>query len=147
MKKERERKVVKWWLFGLLLCGFAACDASLSLQTDFDFELELLPVPSSVMPGEQVEMRFSIRGVGGSYDSTKHYVRYFQHSGRGTLSNEDGLTFVPNDAYLLPKKVFRLYFAPLSGSQHQLALTFYDSFDHRHEVELNFAGESDDVAE
>jgi hypothetical protein len=139
MKKE---KVSKWWVTVLALCWLtAACDASLDLQRDFDFEVELLPVPSTVMPGEQAEMRFTIKSVGGSYDSTKYFVRYFQHSGKGTLSSEDGLTFTPNDAYLLPRKVFRLYFAPLSGSQHQLGLTFYDSFDHRHEVELNFASE------
>ncbi|MDR1225752.1 MAG: DUF3872 domain-containing protein, partial [Prevotellaceae bacterium] len=139
MKKEKMRKIVRWWFAVFLLCGLTACDASLEVQTDFDFEIELLPVPSSVMPGEQVELRFTIEGAEGSYDSTKYYVRYFQYSGRGTLSSEDGLAFVPNDAYRLPKKVFRLYFAPLSGSQHQLGLTFYDSFDHRHEVELNFA--------
>jgi hypothetical protein len=130
-----------------MLCGFAACESSLEVQTEFDFEVELLPVPSAVALNEQVEIRFSIKGVGGSYDSTKYFLRYFQYAGKGTLSSEDGLAFVPNDAYLLPKKVFRLYFSPLSGAQHQLGLTFYDSFDHRHEVELNFGVENEDVTE
>jgi hypothetical protein len=140
MKKENN-----WGRFvALLLCGLVACDTSLDLQKDFDFEVELLPVPSTVAVNEQVEMRFTIKPVGGSYDSTKYFVRYFQYAGKGTLSNEEGLAFVPNDAYVLPKKIFRLYFSTQSGAQHQLGLTFYDSFDHRHEVELNFASEEEE---
>jgi hypothetical protein len=141
MKKENMKGCRFVAFAALLLCGLVACDASLDLQRDFDFEVELLPVPSAVALDEQVEMRFTIRSVGGSYDSTRYYMRYFQYSGKGTLNNEDGLVFVPNDAYLLPKKVFRLYFVPQSGSQHQLGLTFYDSFEHRHEVELSFVSE------
>jgi uncharacterized protein (DUF58 family) len=124
--------------------GLSCCDGELDVQTDFDFTVELLPVPSVVQPGEQVEMRFSVKSVGGSYDSTRYYLRYFQHAGRGTLSSEEGVVFAPNDSYPLPKKVFRLYFSPLTGTQHQLALTFYDSFDHRHEVELTFGVEAED---
>jgi hypothetical protein len=140
MEKE---KTGRWRFAVCLLCGLVACDASLDLQKDFDFEVELLPIPSTVALGEQVEMRFTIKPVGGSYDSTKYFVRYFQYAGKGTLSNEEGLAFVPNDSYLLEKKIFRLYFSPQSGAQHQLGLTFYDSFDHRHEVELNFASEEE----
>jgi hypothetical protein len=54
------------------------------------------------------------------------------------------LAFIPNDAYRLERKVFRLYFAPLSGTQHQLGLTFYDSFEHYHEVELTFGVEAEE---
>lgn len=140
----KKRKIRKWRFAVLMLCGLIACNTSLDLQKDFDFEVELLPVPGNIAPGEQVEMRFTIKSVEGSYDSTKYYLRYFQYSGKGTLSNEDGLALMPNDSYLLAKKIFRLYFVPLSGAQHQLGLTFYDSFDHRHEVELNFAVETEE---
>ena len=55
----------------LMLCGLFACNTSLDLQKDFDFEVELLTVPGSIAPGEQVEMRFTIKSIEGRYDSTK----------------------------------------------------------------------------
>ncbi|MDR0414030.1 MAG: DUF3872 domain-containing protein [Prevotellaceae bacterium] len=141
MRGEKIRQICA---AALLICGLGGCDGRLDLRTDFGFEVELLPVPASVLPGEEVEMRFTLKSVGGSYDSTRYYLRYFQYAGKGTLSSEEGLALVPNDAYELPKKVFRLYFAPQSGTQHRLGLTFYDSFDHRHEVELSFAVEKEE---
>ena len=120
------------------------CTDNFKVKTDFDFEVELLPVPSAIKINEQAEMRFTIVGVGGSYDSAKYYLRYFQYSGRGTLADEAGQTFVPNDSYLLPKKQFRLYFTAAAGSQHQLELTFYDNFNHRHPVELTFGIEQEE---
>ncbi|GHT72996.1 hypothetical protein FACS189456_2840 [Bacteroidia bacterium] len=103
----------------------------------------MLPVPSTVRLNEQVEMRFTITCIDGSYDSTKYYLRYFQYAGKGTISDEAGQVFFSNDAYLLPNKVFRLYFVPTLGTAHQLELTFYDTFNHKHPVELSFTIEQE----
>jgi hypothetical protein len=119
------------------------CTDNFAVKKDYDFEMELLPVPSTIKINEQVEMRFTIIAIDGSYDSTKYYLRYFQYAGKGTLADEAGQVFAPNDAYLLTKKIFRLYFTPTLGTQQQLELTFYDSFNHKHPVELTFAIEED----
>jgi hypothetical protein len=120
----------------------AACDGTdLTLQTDFDFEVEMLPVPPTVTLNEAVEMRFELTHVGGRYDSTAYYVRYFQYEGKGTLADEGGIAFVPNDAYRLTKENFRLYFTATKGDNHTLELVFFDSFKHRHQVDLNFGVE------
>jgi hypothetical protein len=143
--KKRKRGAVNLF-FALALTGFglSACDdGQLSLQTDFDFAVELLPVPGAVALGEQVEMRFALVRAGGRYDSARYYVRYFQHAGRGLLTDEGGRAFVPNDAYRLPKETFRLYFQPTKGDSHALELVFFDSFNHRHQVDLSFTVEQE----
>jgi hypothetical protein len=70
-------------------------------------------------------------------------MRYFQYTGKGTLVDETGVIFVPNDAYRVYKKPFRFYFTPTAGGQHQLELTFYDSFENIHALTFNFTIEEE----
>lgn len=126
-------------LLTLLLPLLGACDNELKFQKDFEFEIEMLPIPRTVMLGVPVEMRFELSTIGGSYDSTRYFVRYFQYDGKGRLEDENGTMFFPNDSYLVPNKKFRLYFTPTSGDNHSLELVFYDSFKHQQVVELAFA--------
>ena len=134
---------MKRYLLILLLLG-AACSGGLDYKQDYDFEIEMLPVPRMVEQNSVVEIRFELSSIGGSYDSTRYYVRYFQYEGKGTLTDENGTTFFPNDSYLLTKKKFRLYFQPQRGDNHSLELVFYDSFKHQQMVTLAFAVESAD---
>jgi len=88
-------------------------------------------------------MRFTIVGIEGSYDSTRYYLRYFQYQGKGMVADESGQSFIPNDLYEMVGRQFRLYFTPTAGSEHQLELTFIDSYKHKHALELSFAIEED----
>ncbi|MDR1226789.1 MAG: DUF3872 domain-containing protein [Prevotellaceae bacterium] len=97
----------------LLLIFFSyGCSNDLDLKQDYDFEIEMLPIPRTITPDVPVEIRFELNSIGGSYDSAMYYVRYFQYVGKGTLTDESGTTFFPNDSYRLTKKKFRLYFQP-----------------------------------
>ncbi|MDR2409723.1 MAG: DUF3872 domain-containing protein [Bacteroidales bacterium] len=133
----------------LLLPAFllVACNDSLSLQTNFDFEVSVLPYYTTISANETVELRLEIKSNGGHYEGTEYFMRYFQHTGKGTLVDETGAVFVPNDAYRVYKKPFRFYFTPASGQQHQLELTFYDSFGNIHILTFNFAIEAEETAE
>jgi hypothetical protein len=113
----------------------------LEFQKDFEFTIEMLPIPKTVTTGVPVEMRFELSSIGGSYDSTQYFVRYFQYDGKGQLADESGTVFFPNDSYLVPNKKFRLYFTPTSGDSHTLELVFYDSFKRQQVFELTFAME------
>jgi uncharacterized protein (DUF58 family) len=127
----------------LLALLFFACTDSLSLQINFDFEVTSLPYYTNISLGEAVELRLEITSKEGSYDSTEYFMRYFQYTGKGILVDETGIVFIPNDAYQVYKKPFRFYFTPTSGQQHQLELTFYDSFKNTHTLILNFTIEEE----
>jgi hypothetical protein len=129
-------------LVGALLCA-TGCSDGLDIKSDYDFEVELLPVPSTLAKDERAEMRITLVNIDGTYENTKYYLRYFQYEGKGALSDEQDMVFVPNDSYLLSKKEFRLYFMPKTGDSHNIELTFYDSFKHIHPVTLSFSLESE----
>jgi hypothetical protein len=131
----------------LLALLFTACDDSLSLQTNFDFEVTVLPYYTNISPNEEVELRLEIKSPDGSYDGTEYFMRYFQYTGKGTLVDETGVIFIPNDAYQVHKKPFRFYFTPTSGRQHQLELTFFDSFGNIHSLTFNFTIEEENTEE
>jgi hypothetical protein len=126
---------------------FIACDDSLSVQTNFDFEVTVLPYYTTISTSETVELRIEIKSNGGHYDGTEYFMRYFQYAGKGTLTDETGTVFIPNDAYRVYKKPFRFYFTPTSGQQHQLELTFYDSFENIHVLTFNFSIEEEKTEE
>jgi hypothetical protein len=117
---------------------FITCNDRLSLQTNFDFEVSVLPYYTNVVLNEQVELRLEIKSIEGHYDGTEYFMRYFQYTGKGTLIDETGVVFAPNDAYRVYKKPFRFYFTPTSGQQHQLELTFYDTFNNVHALRFDF---------
>jgi hypothetical protein len=125
-----------------------ACDDSLSVQTNFDFEVSVLPYYTTIQLNEPVELRLEIKSTkDGSYDGTEYFMRYFQHTGKGTLVDETGVVFIPNDTYRVYKKPFRFYFTPTSRQQHQVELTFYDSFENTHVFTLNFTIEEEKTEE
>jgi uncharacterized protein (DUF58 family) len=125
------------------MLSFIACDNSLSLQTNFDFEVSVLPYYTNIQINEPVELRLEIKSKDGNYNGTEYFMRYFQYTGKGTLVDETGAVFIPNDAYQVYRKPFRFYFTPTSGQQHQVELTFYDSFENMHALTLNFTIEEE----
>jgi hypothetical protein len=138
----------KYSYITLLLLTATACNDELSIRTNFDFEVSVLPYYTTVAINEPVELRLEIKSSkDGSYDDTKYFMRYFQYTGKGTLVEETGVVFIPNDAYPVYKKPFRFYFTPTSGQTHQLELTFYDSFENIHALTLNFTTEEEPTEE
>jgi len=120
--------------------GLLSCNDKLEIKKDFDFEVTYLPYRSSgVELGEQVEIRFQIRSIGGQYEGTTYYFRHFPFAGRGFLRDDNGRLLFPNDLYELENKIFRLYYQPDSRGQHTLGLWFFDSHGHQREITLSFS--------
>ncbi len=136
---------MRYYLFLSLVIIVTACNDGLQLQTDFDFEVTCLPYHTTLSQNEQVELRLEIKSIGGNYENTQYFMRYFQYTGKGTLTSESGQVFVPNDAYDMQKQPFRFYFTPQLGEQHQVELTFYDSFNHEHILMFNFTIEEEET--
>ena len=85
---------------GLLSIGFTACDDDLGVTQAYPFTVETMPVPNKVTKGQTVEIRCELKRT-GEFANTLYTIRYFQFEGEGTLKMAGGITFLPNDRYLL----------------------------------------------
>lgn len=105
----------------LALCLFAAvsltlvsCDDDMDIQQSYPFTVETMPVPN------------------------KYTIRYFQFEGEGTLKMDNGITFLPNDRYLLENEKFRLYYTADGEEAHNFIVVVEDNFGNSFELEFDF---------
>lgn len=94
-------------------------------EIDMSFELEVLPVPKSLIEGETIEMRCRIKRADTRND-TKYYIRYFQPDGKGVLRLDYGVTLKPNDLYYLKYDTFRLYYTSNCSVQQTVDIYIVD---------------------
>jgi hypothetical protein len=119
----------------LLLFSVTSCDKDLDVKTDFPFELQVMPVPKSVVKGESVTIRCNLK-TKGNYVGTTYYIRYFQFDGKGKLLLGDYKALKPNDLYNLTDQQFRLHY--VSESTVSQAFDIWVSNNHGHEQKLSF---------
>lgn len=121
----------KWFTYiicMILLAGiFSACSNNLDIRQDYGFTVTHLPVPKKLKVGQSAEIRCQIERS-GRYADTRYYLRYFQSSGSGSLSIDDGRVFLPNDSYALKNETFRLYYTSGSKEQAEIEVVVFDSF-------------------
>ncbi len=98
----------------LALCLFAAmsftsvsCDDDMDIQQSYPFTVETMPVPNKVTKGQTVEIRCELKKT-GDFANTLYTIRYFQFEGEGSLKMDNGITFLPNDRYLLENESRRV---------------------------------------
>ena len=96
-------------IVGLMGCFRASCDDELDIQQSSPCRVETMPVPGKVTKGQTVEIRCEMKKE-GNYANALYTIRYFQFEGEGTLKMDNGITFLPNDRYLLENEKFRLYY-------------------------------------
>ena len=81
-----------WTIGVLLLAGFClvGCDRRLDVRTVYPFQVTTMPIPKTLAPGEEVEIRCTLapeRIVKG----TRYTLRYFQYDGRGRCASIDAV--------------------------------------------------------
>jgi hypothetical protein len=103
-----------------------ACNDGLDIRSDYGFTVEHLPVQKSIVRGEMAEIRLRLVRE-AHWDGASYKMRWFQPDGRGSLSDESGRVFVPNDLYDLERETFRLYYTSLSDEQQTIDLYFIDN--------------------
>ena len=115
--KNRRKSIFK----ALALCLFAAvsltlvsCDDDMDIQQSYPFTVETMPVPNL------------------------YTIRYFQFEGEGTLKMDNGITFLPNDRYLLENEKFRLYYTAEGDEAHNFIVVVVDNFKNSYELEFDF---------
>lgn len=122
---------------GLIGFFLASCDDELDIQQSYPFTLETMPVPNKVTKGQTVEIRCEMKKE-GNYANALYTIRYFQFEGEGTLKMDNGITFLPNDRYLLENEKFRLYYTSGCSEAQNFIVVVEDNFGNAYELEFDF---------
>ena len=122
---------------GLMGFFLASCDDELDIQQSYPFTLETMPVPNKVTKGQTVEIRCGMKKE-GNYANALYTIRYFQFEGEGTLKMDNGITFLPNDRYLLENEKFRLYYTSGCSEAQNFIVVVEDNFGNAYELEFDF---------
>ena len=122
---------------GLMGCFLASCDDELDIQQSYPFTVETMPVPNKVTKGQTVELRCEMKKE-GNYANALYTIRYFQFEGEGTLKMDNGITFLPNDRYLLENEKFRLYYTSGCSEAQNFIVVVEDNFGNAYELEFDF---------
>ena len=122
---------------GLMGCFLASCDDELDIQQSYPFTVETMPVPNKVTKGQTVEIRCEMKKE-GNYANALYTIRYFQFEGEGTLKMDNGITFLPNDRYLLENEKFRLYYTSGCSEAQNFIGGVEDNFGNAYELEFDF---------
>lgn len=102
-------KAVALCLIAAMSFTLVSCDDDMDIQQSYPFTVEVMPVPNKVVKGQTVEIRCELKKE-GDFSGTLYTIRYFQFEGEGSLKMDNGITFLPNDRYLLENEKFRLYY-------------------------------------
>ena len=115
-------KALALCLFAAVSLTLASCDDDMDIQQSYPFT---------------VEIRCELKRT-GDYANTLYTIRYFQFEGEGTLKMAGGITFLPNDRYLLENEKFRLYYTAEGDEAHNFIVVVEDNFKNSYELEFDF---------
>ena len=136
--------IVAFTLIGVICV--TACSDKLDVQQVYEFDLATLPVQTTIVKGEEAEIRCQLIRS-GKYQDTKYFIRYFQPTGKGELRMEDDTVLLPNDLYPLPEETFRLYYKSLDTDQQKIDIYILDSFGQVVQKSFAFNNEAEDEKE
>lgn len=125
---------------------FTSCDNELDIQQSYPFTVETMPVPNKVKNGETIEIRCELKKE-GEYADALYTIRYFQFEGKGTLKLDNGITFLPNDRYLLENDKFRLYYTSACNEAQNLLVVVEDTLGNSYELEFDWNNDNSDTAD
>ena len=145
MKKMIESMIIAGCMLVALLY-MTACSDKLDVQQMYEFDLAALPVQTTIVKGEEAEIRCQLVRS-GEYQDTKYFIRYFQQTGKGELRMENGTVLLPNDLYLLPEETFRLYYRSFGTDQQKIDIYILDSFGQVVQKSFAFNNEAEDEKE
>ncbi|EFR52628.1 DUF3872 domain-containing protein [Bacteroides fragilis] len=145
MKKMIESMIIAGCMLVALLY-MTACSDKLDVQQMYEFDLATLPVQTTIIKGEEAEIRCQLVRS-GEYQDTKYFIRYFQPTGKGELRMENGTVLLPNDLYPLPEETFRLYYRSFGTDQQKIDIYILDSFGQVVQKSFAFNNEAEDEKE
>ena len=136
-KRTSILKAVALCLIAAVSFTLVSCDDDMDIQQSYPFTVETMPVPNKVTKGQTVEIRCEMKKE-GNFANTLYTIRYFQYEGEGTLRMDNGITFLPNDRYLLENEKFRLYYTSECSEAQNFIVVVEDNFGNSYELEFDF---------
>ena len=130
-------KAVALCLIAAVSFILVSCDDDMDIQQSYPFTVEVMPVPNKITKGQTVEIRCELKKE-GDFTGTLYTIRYFQFEGEGSLKMAGGITFLPNDRYLLENEKFRLYYTAEGEEAHNFIVVVEDNFKNSYELEFDF---------
>ena len=129
-------------LFISMMAGsLSSCNDDMEIQQSYPFTVETMPVPNKITKGQTVEIRCEMKKE-GDFANVLYTIRYFQFEGEGVLKMDNGITFLPNDRYLLENGKFRLYYTSLSSEAQNFIVVVEDNFGNSYQMEYDFNNEN-----
>ena len=136
-KRTNIFKAVALCLIAAMSFILVSCDDDMDIQQSYPFTVEVMPVPNKITKGQTVEIRCELKKE-GDVAGTLYTIRYFQFEGEGSLKMAGGITFLPNDRYLLENEKFRLYYTAEGEEAHNFIVVVEDNFKNSYELEFDF---------
>lgn len=142
-------KIITSCTFALLAgLGLAACNDKIDVKQDYDFALSCWHLPSEIVPGERVEIRFTLTRQ-GNFKGAEYYIGYIQLEGKGKVTDRTDMPLVSREIYGLQtvsgldaddpyRQVFTLYYTALSDERTEVRFVVEDNFRQRREIEVTF---------
>ena len=145
-------KIITSCTFALLAgLGLAACNDKIDVKQDYDFALSCWHLPSEIVPGEQVEIRFTLTRQ-GDFKGAEYYIGYIQLEGKGKVTDRTDMPLVSREIYELQtvsgldaddpyRQVFTLYYTALSDERTEVRFVVVDNFGRERKLEVAFDSE------
>lgn len=128
-------------VISMMAGSLSSCNDDMEIQQSYPFTVETMPVPNKITKGQTVEIRCEMKKE-GDFANVLYTIRYFQFEGEGTLKMDNGITFLPNDRYLLENGKFRLYYTSLSSEAQNFIVVVEDNFGNSYQMEYDFNNEN-----
>lgn len=145
-------KIITSCTFALLAgLGLAACNDKIDVKQDYDFALSCWHLPSEIVLGERVEIRFTLTRQ-GDFKGAEYYIGYIQLEGKGTVTDRTDMPLVSREIYELQtvsgldaddpyRQVFTLYYTALSDERTEVRFVVVDNFGRERKLEVSFDSE------
>lgn len=145
-------KIITSCTFALLAgLGLAACNDKIDVKQDYDFALSCWHLPSEIVPGERVEIRFTLTRQ-GDFKGAEYYIGYIQLEGKGKVTDRTDMPLVSREIYELQtvsgldaddpyRQVFTLYYTALSDERTEVRFVLVDNFGRERRLEVAFDSE------
>lgn len=145
-------KIITSCTFALLAgLGLAACNDKIDVKQDYDFALSCWHLPSEIVPGERVEIRFTLTRQ-GNFKGAEYYIGYIQLEGKGKVTDRTDMPLVSREIYELQtvsgldaddpyRQVFTLYYTALSDERTEVRFVVVDNFGRERKLEVAFDSE------
>lgn len=127
---------------------FGACNDDIEVQQEYDFAITTWHLQEEVSPGEEVEMRFTLRRQ-GDFKGASYDIGYIQMQGSGVVYDLSGTALINREKVPLKRivgldesdpytQIFTLFYRSVGEEKSELQFFVVDNFGRQHELLVVF---------